>query len=638
MAATINCHKVNLTSSDLSAEKLEELRRVLPEAFSENKIDWEKLRAVLGDEIDERIEKFSFTWAGRSNAIKNVLIPSKATLSPAKTESVKFDTSENLFIEGDNLEVLKLLQKAYFEQVKMIYIDPPYNTGGDFVYRDDFATPLKNYLQQTGQVDADGNKLQTNKETSGRYHSDWLSMMYPRLKLAWNLLRDDGVIFVSIDDNEVHHLRMLLNEIFGEENFVGTLHWKRKKQPSFLHGHIAPVMEYILIYSKDKRQVEKLSLEKRSDKNTRVDNAGNQLVERVLNKGTRVKLSSEIKTIKKGVYKSRSMATEYLEDVYIENGRTINAVKIKAQFRNKQEEINRFVKSDVIFITKNYGLRRDLLPEELEREKAITDLLLDWGDNQESDSEMNAIFPEGKPMSYPKPIRLIKKLISSLNTEGEIILDFFAGSGTTAQSTLELNCEDAGGRRFVLVQLPELVDLEKEEGKNAERLGLGTVADIAKERIRRVIKGYGDDPQHIDDGFKVFKLTESNYPENQFEFDPEKSEEENKKAFTDYLSKAKQAKLFDDTKAIDVVYENVVKEGLSLNSKITEQKIGNNTAYAVTDSERQLLVCLDKKIDEKTVSELTSKDFKGKTFICMDSALDDTAKANLGLNVELKTI
>src|SRR3989344_8429442 len=252
-----NHKKVNLTSSDLSAEKLAELRRVLPEAFGEDKIDWDKLRAVLGDKIDERIEKFNFSWAGKTGAIQNVLTPSKATLRPEKSEGVKFDTSENLFIDGDNLEVLKLLQKAYFEQVKMIYIDPPYNTGGDFVYRDDFKAPIKGYLEQTGQADAEGNKLQTNTETSGRYHSDWLTMMYPRLKLAWSLLKPDGVIFISIDDNEVHHLQMMLNEIFGEEN-VETMVWHKVGDDSgrmkvtyrFRLEH-----EYILVAYKNKNQV-----------------------------------------------------------------------------------------------------------------------------------------------------------------------------------------------------------------------------------------------------------------------------------------------------------------------------------------------------------------------------------------------
>ena len=250
--ANKNYKKINLTSSNLTEEKLEELRRIIPEAFSETEIDWEKLRAVLGDAVDERIEKFNFTWAGKSNAVKNVLIPSKATLRPAKDESVKFDISENLFIEGDNLEVLKLLQKAYFEKVKMIYIDPPYNTGGDFVYHDNFAAPLKNYLQQTGQVDAEGNKLKTNRETNGRYHSDWLSMMYPRLKLAWNLLRDDGVVFISIDDNELHHLRMLMDEVFGEENFVALLIWKsRQNKDNRNTTGVSVDHEYIVCYSKD---------------------------------------------------------------------------------------------------------------------------------------------------------------------------------------------------------------------------------------------------------------------------------------------------------------------------------------------------------------------------------------------------
>ena len=241
--------KVNLTSSDLSVEKQAELKRILPEVFSENKIDWDRLRAMLGDKVDERMEKFNFTWAGKGKAIKNVLIPSKLTLKPAQKESIKWNESENLFIEGDNLEVLKLLQKAYFEKVKMIYIDPPYNTGGDFVYRDDFASPLDNYLEQTGQK-GDGMSLSTNKETSGRYHSDWLSMMYPRLKLAWNLLRDDGVIFISIDDNEVHRLRMMMDEIFGEENFVGDFIWRKKQGGGQADDYFVTEHEYVLVFQK----------------------------------------------------------------------------------------------------------------------------------------------------------------------------------------------------------------------------------------------------------------------------------------------------------------------------------------------------------------------------------------------------
>ena len=223
MAKTKSIQKAERESMNIKGKLLESLKASVPEVFAEGKVNWDKLRQALGEHLETAIEKFNFTWAGKAQAITNVLIPSKATLKPDKKESVKFDESENLFIEGDNLEVIKLLQKSYFEKVKMIYIDPPYNTGNDFVYKDDFRQPLKNYLEQSGQVDSEGNRLSTNTQASGRFHSDWLTMMYPRLKLAWNLLRHDGVIFVSIDDKEVHHLRMIMDEIFGEECFKNAI-------------------------------------------------------------------------------------------------------------------------------------------------------------------------------------------------------------------------------------------------------------------------------------------------------------------------------------------------------------------------------------------------------------------------------
>lgn len=603
--------KVNLTSSNLSDEKQAELRRILPEVFSETRIDWAKLRAVLGDEIDERIEKFSFTWAGKSNAIKNVLIPSKATLSPAKDESVKFDESENLFIEGDNLEVLKLLQKAYFERVKMIYIDPPYNTGGDFVYHDDFAAPLSSYLKQTGQKDGDGGSLTTNKETNGRYHSDWLSMMYPRLKLAWNLLRDDGVIFVSIDDNETHNLRQIMNEVFGEENFIGEFIHQRAKgggQAKYIvKGH-----DYIVAYAKVL--------------NNKIELRRKKVVQQKIVEINGVEYLKNDDVVRKvfGKY-----------DKSLGDRRCFYEELEKYKGVDKKKEIDDKLKNKELFLEKlenGMHIIYELIPVDEASSKlySIIKVL-----SEEGKKDLEAL--DLPFFDYPKPVELVRQLVEAATFGGDasdVILDFFAGSGTTAHAVLRQNQEDGGNRKWICVQLPE----KTEEDSKAFIAGYKTIADVCKERIRRVIAGYGDEPQPIDDGFKVFKLTESNYPENQFEFDPEKSEEENRKAFTDYLGKAKQAKLLDDTKAIDVVYENVVKEGLSLNSKITEQKVAANSVYVVTDGERQLLVCLDKKIDDKAVSELTGKDFKGKTFICLDNALDDTAKANLGLNLELKTI
>lgn len=668
-------NKVNLTSSNLSDEKLAELRRILPEAFSENKIDWEKLRTVLGDEIDSRIEKFNFSWAGKSTAIKNVLIPSVATLRPVKDESVKFDESENLFIEGDNLEVLKLLQKAYFEKVKMIYIDPPYNTGGDFVYHDDFAAPVKNYLQQTGQVDAEGNKLETNKETNGRYHSDWLSMMYPRLKLAWNLLKNDGVIFVSIDDNEVHHLRMIMNEIFGEENSLTksptALIWQRSGTTA---GHFANAHEYILVYAKNKTACPFFSLEDFGEES--------KIQDRAIKKVSKANPISEIE-FPAGIEFDGQDATfegeiggsekQYINGKMIfKSGKLINPVTIKAGWAMR-EQILSWINGEETFDTKDQRISRFYFNAEgilwYEKERGTihprTLLPKEVGTTKTGSSELEEIFGI-KIFDFPKPSSLIKYLVSFTTKEDQIILDFFAGTGTTAHSVMAQNAEDGGHRKWISVQLPEKIVVENP----AYKAGYKTIADIAKERIRRAAKmieeevaekrgthnglkevygykegqikelqaeetGYRFD---FDDGFKVFKLTESNYPENNFEFDPAKSEAENKEAFELYLGKAKQTKLFDVDKTIDVVYENIVKEGFSLNSKITESKVGKNKVYTVVDSERQFLVCLDKLIDDVAVSELTSKAYKGKMFICLDNALDDTAKANLGLNVELKTI
>ena len=643
-----NYKKVNLTSANLSEEQLAQLHKILPEAFSENKIDWNKLRTVLGSAIDERIEKFSFTWAGKSNAIKNVLISSKATLRPAKDESIKFDESENLFIEGDNLEVLKLLQKAYFEQVKMIYIDPPYNTGGDFVYRDDFSAPLSNYLEQTGQKDGNGASLTTNKETSGRYHSDWLSMMYPRLKLAWNLLQDDGVIFVSIDDNEIHRLRIVMDEVFGEENFIGQLIVRSNPRGSQEPYGVSAEHEYILVYSKtdagkmtitgaardeddaefsyttkDGKPARLLGLRKRGGDWRRTDRP-NMFYPFFVNPET-LKVSTEKEkgfTIEVLPVRPDGEESRWTWGVDTAKERVAELVGKKIR-RNGSEEY------DIYRIDPLQDVEGNTKREKLK--SVLEDKTFNY---QSARQYFKLMFGTSELFDFPKPPELIQKLMSSMAGDDYTVLDFFAGSGTTAQSVLEQNLKDGGTRKFVLVQLPE----QTPENSIARQKGFKIIPDISKERIKKVITGYGDNPKPINDGFKVFKLTESNYPENTFEFDPTKSEDENKKAFENYLAKAKQAKLFDDVKATDVVYENIVKEGLSLNSKIEETKIGKNEVYVVSDGERQILVCLDKKIDDKTVSDLTSKDYKSKIFICLDNALDDSAKANLGLNVELKTI
>ena len=645
MAAKIQ--KVNLTSSNLSEEKLNELRKILPEAFSENKIDWDSLKTVLGGEIDSRLEKFNFTWAGKSDAVRNVLIPSCATLRPVQDHSIDFDKTENLFIEGDNLEALKLLQKAYFEKVKAIYIDPPYNTGSDFIYKDDFKSPVKCYLAQTGQVDGEGQKLQTNRETSGRFHSDWLSMMYPRLKLAWNLLRDDGMIFVSIDDHEVHHLRLVMDEVFGEENYINAFLWVNNLKGRQISGSgAAKTYEHVLAYAKKienvgvfEMAVEKLkelmpSSYKGFNYEAESDEGGDFVVKNelyntnsVFNEETRPNLVFNIhynfKT-KEVKFSSINESANFSGFVKIppkqnNDGRH----KFHAWRWSKDKIVNEL--SDLKFVENGEGAKiytkiRAYLSTALK--DIITDITTSNGA-----SDLKELYDGAKYFDYPKPVDLIKIFISQMEDDG-IALDFFAGSGTTAHAVMALNAEDKGTRKFVLIQLPEVLD----KGSEAFKAGFKTIADLAIDRIRRANKKLSGN------GFKVFKLGESNYPENNFELDPEKTTAENEKAYQEYLNKAKQVSMFEKSNELDVVYENIVKEGLSLNAKVETSKLGKNKVFTVTDGERTLLVCLDNKIEVETVKELTDRNYKDKVFICIDSALDDTAKANLGLNLELKTI
>lgn len=638
--------KINLTSSNLSEEKLKELREILPEAFSEDKIDWERLKMVLGDHIDPRIEKFGFSWAGKSGAIRNVITPSTSTLRPSVDESINFDKTENLFIEGDNLEVLKLLQKAYFEKIGAIYIDPPYNTGSDFVYKDDFKSPVKGYLAQTGQISGEGHKLQTNTETNGRYHSDWLSMMYPRLKLAWNLLKDDGVIFVSIDDHEIHHLRIIMDEVFGEENYLNTFNWVNNLKGRQISGSgAAKTYEYILAYAKKienvglfEMSVEKLkalmpSSYKGFNYETENDEGGDFVVKNELyntnsafNEETRPTLVFNIHynfDTKEVKFSDVKENVDFKGFTKISPKKNNNGNHKYHAWRWGKDKIVRET-DDLKFVKTEDGAKIYTKIREYSN-TSLKDIITDITTSAGA-SDIKDLFDGAKHFDYPKPVDLVRVFISQAQNDS-IILDFFGGSGTTAHAVMALNAEDGGNRKFIVVQLPEVID----HNEPAYKAGYKTIADIAKERISRAAK-------KLSAGFKVFTLGESNYPENNFDFDPEKTEKENQEAFELYLAKAKQTSLFDDEDGLDVVYENIIKEGFSLNAKIEERKLGKNKVYVVTDGERVLHVCLDKRVEVESIKELSGTNFKGRLFICLDKALDDTGKANLGLNLELKTI
>ncbi|MDO8886162.1 site-specific DNA-methyltransferase [Candidatus Oleimmundimicrobium sp.] len=493
-------------SLNIAEEKLNKLKKILPEAFTEKKIDWEKLKAALGDDIEFKNERYVLNWAGKSDAFRVLQSPTTATLAPEKDESVNFDSTENIFIEGENLEVLKVLQKSYFGKIKMIYIDPPYNTGNDnFIYPDKFSETRDEYLGRIGDKDETGyltreGLFRKNSKDSGHYHSNWLSMMYPRLFLARNLLRDDGVIFVSIDDNEVHNLRLLLNEVFGEENFVATIIWQKKYSPSNDAKWLSDNHDYILLYAKSKEIWRPQLLPRTEEANSRYINPDNDP------RGDWKPSGLDVKTY----------SAKYDYEITVPSGRIVKPPK-GACWRVSKERFQELVKDKRIWFGRDGNNVPAIKRFLSEVKQGITPLTI-WlheevGHNQEATQELKGLGIV--EFDSPKPVRLMKQIVEISSCDSnDIILDFFSGSGTTAQAVLALNKED-GNRKFILVQLPEQCD----ENSEAYKAGYKTIAEIGKERIRRVIKriedeqegklDFGDEKPDL--GFKVFKLQESNF-------------------------------------------------------------------------------------------------------------------------------
>lgn len=623
--------KIEKESMNIPEDKLSQLKLSFPETFSEGKIDFERLKVILGGMVDEREEKYSFSWAGRSEAIKNLQITSKGTLIADKKESVDFDSTENLFVEGDNLEVLKLLLKSYFGKVKMIYIDPPYNTGNDFVYKDDFRNSLQSYLEQTGQS-KEGVKLTTNPETSGRYHSDWLSMMYPRLFIARNLLKEDGVIFVSIDDNEVHNLRMMMNEIFGEENFVAQLVWENREGGGGSDSRYFKIKhEYLLVYSKQIETAEINGVDiTNEDRYTETDEYEAQRGKYLL-----IKLNSaSIQYSKSLDYPIKAPGGSEIIPSYGNKRACWRWSKSKVEWGLKEGfiVIKKDKNGDWAVYTKQY-LKVDNDGNQIERSMRPIGVIPGFSTTQ-ANNQLEELF-EKRIFEYSKPYELMKYIVNLVTkyNEEDLVLDFFAGSGTTAQAVFEQNLEDDGNRKFILVQLPEPTP----EDSEARKVGYKTIADIGKERIRKVIKKIKEeqkqkklDPGNKQDlGFKVFKLSKSNY-----------------KIWENYEGKdldelKKQMTLFKDSLVekcndIDVIYECIIKEGYSLNSTIEKLPIKSNIIYSITDGDQSFYITLDTEIKEKSIDEL--KLTKDTLFICRDGALSDSKKVNLSLQCNLKAI
>ena len=564
--------KLSGESNNIIQDNVIKLKEIFPEIVTEDKIDFDKLKLILGNNIDENPEKYNFTWPGKTQAIKESQKTSSGTLKPCKEESKNWDSTENLYIEGDNLEVLKLLQKSYNNKIKMIYIDPPYNTGKDFIYSDNYKDNLENYLKLSGQVVKEGEresigiKLSTNTETDGRFHSNWLNMMYPRLKLARNLLTADGVIFISIDDNELFNLKKLCDEIFGEENFVTTLSWRRRKTQANLAKNFAPVHDYILVYAKNLNSIK-------------------------LNK---VPYSEEFikKTFKnpdndpRGPYQTGPLARpanssnrEY--ELELPNGR-----KISAKWSCSQETFNKYVSENRLVIPRGgEGMPRiKIFLSELEGQIPNT-----WLDNiatnDEGSKEIENIFGSNAFFSFPKPTNLIKYLLNIGSNEDSIILDFFSGSATTAHATMQLNSEDNGNRKFIMVQLFELTD-EKSE---AYKAGYKNICEIGKERIRRAGDKILEEStnKNLDIGFKVFKLDSSNLEK----WDPDYDNLEQT-----LLTNMENIK--EDRTELDLIYEIMLKYGIDLTLPI--EKINN--IYSIGYG--ALLICLEDNITKEIAEEI----------------------------------
>lgn len=657
------------TSQTPEQEKLEILKQLMPEVFSEGKIDWEKLKATLGENINFSNERYVLNWAGKSDAFKLLQAPTTKTLVPVKEESVNFDETENIFIEGENLEVLKVLQKSYFNKVKMIYIDPPYNTGNDsFIYPDKFSESKADYEKRVGDKDEEGymtkdGMFKKNSKENGQYHSNWLNMMMPRLYLAKNLLRQDGVIFVSIDDNEVHNLRLLMNEIFGEENFVSEIIWEKKTGASDAKT-IATTTEYVIVYSKNSlesinsfsKNKESYDLKRYKHKDQYFEKRGPFYFDNLDRGGLRY--SDSLNFLIEGKNGEKTFPNgrkEFVNDGWIWKW---GKDKVRWGFENGFIEIKESTSKDSGFAVyyKNY-LKVDNEDNPIERSAPLKNLILGVK-NQDGSTDIKDIF-NARYFDYPKPVKYIKTILKYIDiNNNDIVLDFFSGSGTTAHAVMDLNKEDEGSRKYICVQLPELCD-EKSE---AYKAGYKTIAEISKERIRRAAKKIQaeideekkkkagqlnfenqenqDNPKNqgsdIDLGFKVLKLADSNFKQwQQIEGKDLSDRQAGAKAL------AEQMKLFVDpvseTATIEnMVYELLLKSGKDLNSTI-ESKDG---FYAINKTE--LILLLEKANQEIIDAVIASKPQKvialDKLFKGNDQLKTNTVLQMRDAGIEFKTI
>lgn len=640
-------------SMNIEQTNMDKLKAAFPECFAEGKLDIDKLLSLCGEYIDNDFEKYKFEWKGKAECLKLAQKRSTGTLRPCPEESVNFDTTQNLYIEGDNLEVLKLLQTAYYRKVKMIYIDPPYNTGNDFVYEDNFADPMARYKEVTRQT------TKSNPETMGRYHTNWLNMMYPRLRLAANLLRDDGVIFISIDDNEVFNLKKICDEVFGEENFVDSITWNTRIPKNDNKG-LGNIHQFILVYVKSSSIDRKFTmpkdgleevfelLDKLKKQHMPIPEAEEELKKFYAKKG-----------FDRGITLYNSLDENYQPwgkinmswpngdtfgpkfDVY--HPATKKPTKVpdrgwrwnKETFNNHLDYNNVIARYDGSYICGDIWFAKDetTQPSSIKYLKDVSKMLLRTIISLKSDGgvELEDIFGEKSYFSNPKPTSLLTLLINSIEEKDCIVLDFFSGSATTAHAVMQLNAEDGGNRQFIMVQLPEVCD-EKSE---AYKAGYKNICEIGKERIRRagakILTEVGEQNKQIqiggeektlpDVGFKVFKLDTSNLKT----WDSTPVTEDDMQILLDRMNSMIHRVKFDRSD-IDMVYEIMLKLGVPLTYSVGKIDVNGKTAYTVGE-DCLLLICLADDVRPEDV-EAMAEYAPAKLIIARDSFKDDTAMAN----------
>ena len=594
--------KVKMESKDIIQNNIEKIGRLFPNVITEIKdekgnitraIDFELLKQELSDEIVEGTkERYLLTWPGKKEAIVLANTPTNKTLRPVKEDSLNWETTQNLFIEGDNLEVLKLLQESYLNKIKFIYIDPPYNTGKDFIYKDRFTVEKTKYAKKSGQVDQEGNRLFQNTEYNGRYHSDWLTMIYPRLKLARNLLSQDGVILISIDDNEIHNMRRICDEIFGERNFVANFIWRKSKGSGNDSKYLMVETEYILLYAKNIENVkfnnQVVDIDgKYKFKDEYYKERGGYNLEK-LDRGSKGYVESLDFGIKAPdgtlVYPNNR------REKYNDGWRWVwSKSKVEWGIKNGYIVFKKGKGNQWNVYCKNYAkvdnegnpiVRTKLYRNHIGFEENIL--------NIQANHEMKRLF-EGAVFSYPKPTTLLKHLISMFYLDNEIILDFFAGSATTAHAVMQLNAEDGGNRKYIMIQLPEPCD----ENSEAYKAGYKTIAEIAKERIRRAGKKIKEETgADIDYGFRVYRVDSSNMKDVYYA--PDKLSQN----ILDEL----ESNIKEDRTSLDLLTQVMLETGLELSLPIETKEICGKEVHFVAGN--SLAACFDEDVGEELIKEI----------------------------------